>query len=59
MLPSFLCFVPPFVDFLGLTTPQILNPDPRPPVFKPDWCRCTYDMYVCIDVCLNMDVCMI
>ena len=36
MISSILCYVPPSVELLGLTTPQFLNPVPRPPVFKPD-----------------------
>ena len=31
MIPSFLCYVPPSVEFLEPTTP---------PVFKPDCCPC-------------------
>jgi len=47
IIPSILCYVPLSVELLGPTNPQFSNPDPRPPVFKPDWCLCSTVDWVC------------
>jgi len=38
--------MPPSVELLGLTTHKFLNPDPRPPSFKPDWRRWSYNHHL-------------
>ena len=30
-MPLIMCYLPPFVELFGPTTPKFSNPDPRPP----------------------------
>jgi len=41
MILSIVCYVPPSVESLGLTT-IVLKPGPTTPVFKPDWLHFKY-----------------
>ena len=34
MVPHFLCYLPPSVEFLGTTTPQVFKPGPTTPQFS-------------------------
>ena len=47
MIPSILCYV---CWNFKTHEPQFLNPDPRPPAFKPDWRRWLWSGHSCQDL---------